>query len=51
MHNKVKRENVICRNNVLKTKRKHQAEKIQRAVELSTSSGIIAEVPACHTNS
>lgn len=50
LHNRVKRESVICRNNMLKTKRKHQAEEVQRAVELSTNSGI-REVPACHTNS
>lgn len=38
LQNRVKRESVICRNNMLKTKRKHQAEEVQRTVELSTNS-------------
>lgn len=33
LHNRMKRESVICRNDMLKAKRKHQAEEVQRAVE------------------
>lgn len=36
LNNSVKRESVSCRNNVLKTKRKHQ-EEVQGAVELLTN--------------